>query len=111
LSVGKGKDVPGLDKVPRHEDVCGSGGIAPRILNLGTRWRRVVSFTPLPLYPSKKSPRYSLDRRLGEPESQSGRGSEEKQIPAPTVNGTQQKAAGKGTQRPTPIILTTVSTR
>jgi hypothetical protein len=25
---------------------CGSGGIAPRILNLGTRWKRVVSFTP-----------------------------------------------------------------
>jgi len=24
----------------------GSGGIAPRILNLGTGWKRVVSFTP-----------------------------------------------------------------
>jgi hypothetical protein len=24
----------------------GSGGIAPRILDLGTRWRCVVSFTP-----------------------------------------------------------------
>jgi hypothetical protein len=30
------------------------------ILDLGNRRRRVVSFTPLPLYP-----RYSLDRRLG----------------------------------------------
>jgi hypothetical protein len=28
-----------------------SGGIAPRILDLGTRWRWVVSFTPRPLYP------------------------------------------------------------
>jgi len=28
----------------------GNGGIAPRILNLGRRWRIVVSFTPLPLY-------------------------------------------------------------
>jgi len=25
---------------------CGSGGIASWILNLGTTWRRVVSFTP-----------------------------------------------------------------
>jgi len=29
----------------------GNGGIAPHILNLGTRWRRVVSFTLRPLYP------------------------------------------------------------
>jgi hypothetical protein len=28
--------VPVLNKVPRHEDVRGSGGIAPRNLNLGT---------------------------------------------------------------------------
>jgi hypothetical protein len=28
----------------------GSGGIAPRILDLGTRWKWVVSFTPRPLY-------------------------------------------------------------
>jgi hypothetical protein len=33
-----------------------SGGIAPRILDLGTRKRRVVSFTPRPLYPRKKAP-------------------------------------------------------
>jgi hypothetical protein len=41
------------------------GGIAPRIFDLGTRWRWVVSFTPLPLYPQGKSPFYPLDRRLG----------------------------------------------
>jgi hypothetical protein len=29
----------------------GSGCTAPRILNLGNRWRRVVSCTHLPLYP------------------------------------------------------------
>jgi hypothetical protein len=34
----------------------GSGGVAPRILDLGTRWRWVVSFTPQPLYPQGKSP-------------------------------------------------------
>jgi hypothetical protein len=50
----------------------GSGGISRRLLNLGTRWKRAVSFTPRPLYPRGKSPRYSLDRRLGEPQSRSG---------------------------------------
>jgi hypothetical protein len=29
----------------------GSGDTAPRILNLGTRWRWLVSFTPWPFYP------------------------------------------------------------
>jgi hypothetical protein len=56
----------------------GSRGIAPRILDLGSRWRRVVSFTPRPLYSQGKSPRYPLDRRLGGPQSRSGRGGEEK---------------------------------
>jgi hypothetical protein len=40
----------------------GSGCTAPRILDLSTRWRWVVSFTPRPLYPHGKSPRYPLDR-------------------------------------------------
>jgi hypothetical protein len=53
----------------------GSGGIAPRILDLGTRWRWVASFTPWPLYPQGKSPWYPLDRRLGGPQSHFGRGS------------------------------------
>jgi hypothetical protein len=30
---------------PLHEGVLGSGGIAPRVLHLGTRWGWVVSFT------------------------------------------------------------------
>jgi hypothetical protein len=46
----------------------GGGGIAPRILDLGVRRRWVVSFTPRPHYPQ-----YPLDRRLGEPQSRSGR--------------------------------------
>jgi len=29
----------------------GNGGIAPSILNLGTRWTWVVSFMPRQLYP------------------------------------------------------------
>jgi len=33
-----------LNKVPRHEDVSGSGSIRPPILNLDTRCRSEVSF-------------------------------------------------------------------
>ena len=39
-------------------------------LNLGTRWRWVVNFTPWPLY-LRKEPQYSLNRRLGGSKSQS----------------------------------------
>jgi hypothetical protein len=53
-------------------------GIAPWILDLGTRRRWVVSFTPRPLYPQEKNPWYPLDRRLGGFQSRSGRGAEEK---------------------------------
>jgi hypothetical protein len=42
-------------------------------LELGTSWRWVVSFTPRPLYPRRKSPRHPLDRRFGGPQSRSGR--------------------------------------
>jgi len=44
-----------------------NGGIAPRIFNLGTRWRGVVTFTLRPLYPRCKSPWYPLGRRLRGP--------------------------------------------
>jgi hypothetical protein len=50
----------------------GSGGIALRLLDLGTRWRWVVRFTPRPLYPQGKSPWYPLDRGLGGPQSRFG---------------------------------------
>jgi hypothetical protein len=56
----------------------GSGSIAPRILDLGTIWTWVFSFTPQPLYPQGKNLWYPLDRRLGGPQSRSGRGGEEK---------------------------------
>jgi len=61
----------------------GSGGIAPHILDVGTTWRWVVSFTPRPLYTQGKSPRYPLDRRLGGPQSRSGHGGEEKNSQPP----------------------------
>jgi hypothetical protein len=56
----------------------GNGSIAPRIHDLGTRWRCVVSFTARPFYPQGKSPWYPLDWRLGGHQSRSGRGGEEK---------------------------------
>jgi hypothetical protein len=40
----------------RHEDVWGSGCIDPHFLDLGTSWRWVVSFAPLPLYPRERAP-------------------------------------------------------
>jgi hypothetical protein len=56
----------------------GSEGIAPRILDLGTKWRWVVSFTPRPLYSQEKSPWYPLDKKLDGPQSRSGSSGEEK---------------------------------
>jgi len=50
------KTYPILNQAPPHEDVCGSGGIAPRILNISARWRWVISFTPRPLYHRKRAP-------------------------------------------------------
>jgi hypothetical protein len=52
----------------------GSGGIAPRIL---WPWHQ-LRFTPRPLYLQGKSLWYPLYRRLGGPQSRSGRGGEEK---------------------------------
>jgi hypothetical protein len=68
----------------------GGERIEPHFLNLGTSRRKVVSFTPRPLYPWGKSPRYPLDRRLGGLQSRSGRCGEQK-ILDPT-----------GTRTPTP---------
>jgi hypothetical protein len=51
--------------------------------DLGTGWRWVVSFTPRPLYLQGKRPWYPLDRRLGGPQSRSGRDGEEKNSQPP----------------------------
>jgi hypothetical protein len=71
--------------LPEHHAMkayWGSGGIAP-FFDLGTRWRRVVNFTPRPLYPRERAPGTHLDRRLGGPQSRSGRGGEEKNSQPP----------------------------
>jgi len=39
-----------INYAPRHKDVWGRGGKAPRI-NLGTRWGKVISLKPRLLYP------------------------------------------------------------
>jgi hypothetical protein len=43
-------------KIPRHDDICGSGSMASLICNLGARWRWMVSLTIRPLYPWGKRP-------------------------------------------------------
>jgi hypothetical protein len=62
----------------------GSGSITPSILDFGTRWRWVDSFTPRLLYPQGKNLRYPFDRRLGGPQSRRGRGGEEKNSHPPS---------------------------
>jgi hypothetical protein len=62
-----GEVLPVLHQVPRHEDVWGSGGIAPRALYLAARWREVDSFTRWHLYHRGKIRRYPVVRRLGGP--------------------------------------------
>jgi len=61
----------------------GNGGSALRIPSLGTRWRRMVSLTPRPLYLRGKNPWYPLNRRLGGPQSRSGRSDREKSLHCP----------------------------
>jgi hypothetical protein len=63
----------------------GSGGIAPRILNFGTSWKWVVSFTHRLLYSREKTPpRCPLYRRLFGLQNRCGRGGEEKEsLPLP----------------------------
>jgi len=46
--------------VLRHPEVWRNGGIIPRILKFGTRWRWLADFKPWTLYPWGKSSRYQL---------------------------------------------------
>jgi hypothetical protein len=57
------------------------------IRDLGTRWKWVVSFTPLLLYPWRNSLWYPLDRRLIRPQSLCCHYGEEKNL-APSRNQT-----------------------
>jgi hypothetical protein len=63
------------------EDIRGSWRYSSTILDLGIRWRWVVNFTLRSLWPQ-----YALDRRLGGPQSWSGRcGAEKSLLPLPEV--------------------------
>jgi hypothetical protein len=73
VGQGKGEVVPVLNDAARHEGVWVSGGIAPCILNLGTRRWWLEIFTPSP-------PCYPLDMRLDRSHSRFERGGEEKRI-------------------------------
>jgi hypothetical protein len=50
----------------------GRRSIAPFILNLDARWRRVINITPRPLYPHDRTP-VPTGRRLGWSQRQSRR--------------------------------------
>jgi hypothetical protein len=62
------------------EVVSGSECVNPRIHNLWSSWRWVVSFTPWLIYPLGKRTLYPLDRGLGGPQSRSGWGREQKNL-------------------------------
>jgi len=85
-SLGNHKVVPVLNKAPRHEDVLGSCGMAPRI-KFGARWRWVVSFTPRPLYYWERTP--DTHRKGGWVGPRAGLDAMVKRkIPSPTGNRT-----------------------
>jgi hypothetical protein len=66
----------------------------------------MVSFTPLPLYPRRKSPQYPLDRRLGLPQSWSGCcGKEKIRYPTRTQTPTPQWSS------PQPVAIPTMLSR
>jgi hypothetical protein len=79
LYIVRGKVVPVFNKLSTTPwRRMGEWYIDSQFLDLGTSWRWVVSFTPLPLYSYGKSPRYLLVRKLGRSQGQSGWYGEEK---------------------------------
>jgi hypothetical protein len=78
--------------------IMGKWSHSSTFIDLGTRWRWVVSFTLLPLYPRGKGRRYSLDRRLGGPQSRSGRWGEEKNLALPGME------PGRGRPARSPLL-------
>jgi hypothetical protein len=74
----KGKLLP----VHTMKIYSGCRGIAPLILNLGTRWRWVVNLAIRPLYLLEKPP-YPLNRRLAGLQCRSGHSAEQNSSPIP----------------------------
>jgi hypothetical protein len=69
-----------LRGVQQHEDIWGSGGTAPSIINIDTNWWGAMSFTPRPLYRRVNSIRYALKRKLTVSQSRSGQLTEDKKL-------------------------------
>jgi hypothetical protein len=68
----------------------GSGGMAPRFLDLGTRWRWVVNFTLRPLYSWEETPIPIGQKAVWAPEpvwTQQWRRQKKKKIPFLPVSG------------------------
>jgi hypothetical protein len=84
----------------------GSGCIDVYFLGLVTSWRWVVSFTPRPLYPRGRSPLYPLDRRLGGPQSRSGRHGEVK-----ILESTGTRTSTPRSSCPSPVTIPTTLSR
>jgi hypothetical protein len=72
---------------PRKTSVptCSGRRTASRVYPLSGRRGGLFSFTPRPPYPLRNNPRYTFDRRLGGPQSRSGRHEEEKNLLPMTV--------------------------
>jgi hypothetical protein len=68
------------DGIHTGEDVYGSGGIAPSILSLGTKWKCKLGFTLRPVFPRWNWPRYPFYKRVGGPLSRLGGSVEEKKF-------------------------------
>jgi hypothetical protein len=79
---GKVVHVVYLIKALHQEDVCGSGCIGPRILDLDASWKRMGSSRPCRFTPVERVPG-THRRRPGGLQSRSGRCGEEKNL-APT---------------------------
>jgi hypothetical protein len=84
----------------------GDGGIAPRILDLGTRRRGMISFTPRPLNRRGKRPWYQLDR-ISVGSTAGLNAMEKRKFPAPARNRTPEprSSSPKSVTIPTELFL------
>jgi len=70
-----------LNSALLHDDVWGNKCIGPRILNLRTKIKSVVSFTLQPFYRRGKGLQYLLDERSGGLQSWFGNNVKDKKVP------------------------------
>jgi hypothetical protein len=87
-------------KALRHEGVWGCGCIVPHLLDLGISWSGQLH-APAALTPGR-SPWYPLDRRLGRPQSRSGRHGEVK-----ILDSTGTRTPTSRSSSPWPVAITT----